>query len=393
MTGTAALVVAAGSSERFGGAVPKVLVPHAGRPLLAWTLEAFDRCDAVHDVVLVGSPPVRAAHARGELGGVKVRAVVAGGSSRQDSVRAGVAALPEGTRVVLVHDGARPFVTPGLVAAVAAAAAEAGAALPLLPVADTVKRVGPDGCVAATVPRDELRLAQTPQGFRLEVLAAAQAHAAEAGLQVTDDVALVEAALASGALPAGVRVAAVPGEEGNVKVTRPGDLPRARETRVGMGHDIHPLVAGRAFPLGGLDLMAGAAAGDRFGPAGHSDGDALVHATCDALLSAAGLGDIGMHFPDTHADNAGRPSLEFLAAVVALLRAGGWRVANVSAVVQLERPKVAPHADAIRAALASALGVPDGAVGLSAKRGEGLGPVGEGRAVVADVVALIERAP
>ena len=223
------------------------------------------------------------------------------------------------------------------------------------------------------------------------MLRLARAHAASRGLDATDDVALVEAALADGALPAGVQVEAVPGEVTNVKITRPEDLPRGGH-RVGLGHDIHPLEAGRPFIVAGIDIWAGAAATDTFGPVGHSDGDALSHAICDALLSAAGLPDIGTHFPDTDPNNAGRPSLEFLEAVAAGLAEAGWRVVNVSAVLHLERPKLAPHAARIRQALAATLGIGVEAVGVSAKRGEGLGDVGMGRAVRCDAVALLERA-
>ena len=240
------------------------------------------------------------------------------------------------------------------------------------------------------MPRADLRLAQTPQGFRADILRQAHAHATKQGIVATDDIALVEAAIVAGVLT-NIGITGVAGEEANVKVTRPSDLPVSRTPRVGLGHDVHPLVAGRRFVLAGVDLQAGASDADRFGPSGHSDGDALVHATCDALLGAAGLGDIGTWFPDTSDANAGRPSLEFLAATRERLLREGWRVTSLSAVLRLERPKVAPHVEAIRGALAEALGLSPDAVGLSAKRGEGLDAVGEGRALACDCVAVIER--
>jgi 2-C-methyl-D-erythritol 4-phosphate cytidylyltransferase/2-C-methyl-D-erythritol 2,4-cyclodiphosphate synthase len=386
-----AIVVASGRSERFGGATPKVLASWRGRSLLAWTLDALDRAGSVDEVLLVASEEVEQAWRAAGEPGIKVRSVVRGGETRQDSVMAGAEALGSEAEVVLVHDGARPFVSPELVDAVAAAAREAGAALPLLPVVDTVKRVDGEGDVVETQPRQELFRAQTPQGFRVGILRAAQEHARATGLQATDDVALVEAARAAGALPGGQRIAGVPGEESNVKVTRPQDLPVDATTRVGYGHDVHPLVPGRRFVLAGIDLQEGAAESERFGPSGHSDGDAVTHAVCDALLGAAALGDIGRLFPDTADENEGRPSLEFLTGIVARLAEEGWRTVNVSAVLQLERPKVAPVADRIRAELARVLGLPVEQVGLSAKRGEGLGPVGEGKAVECQAVALIER--
>jgi 2-C-methyl-D-erythritol 4-phosphate cytidylyltransferase/2-C-methyl-D-erythritol 2,4-cyclodiphosphate synthase len=380
------ILVAAGRSERFGGTTPKLLVSSHGRPLVRRVLDTLDEAGAVDGVVLVAGEELAAAWERMGRPGRKVARVVAGGATRQGSVLAGLAALPDDAAVVLVHDAARAFATPGLFARVAAAARDAGCALPALPVVDTVKRL--DGDRVETVPREALRLAQTPQGFRADVLRSAHA-AAGAGAEATDDVALVERALASGLLP-GVRIVLVTGEESNVKVTRPADLPKP-ETRIGMGHDVHPLVPGRRFVLGGVDLQAGAAEADRFGPLGHSDGDALVHAACDALLGACGLGDIGQAFPDTSPEHAGRPSLEFLRDVRGRLAAEGWSLVNLSAVVRLERPKIAPHAAAMRAALAEALGVEPSCIGLSAKRGEGLDAVGEGRAVACDCVALVSR--
>ena len=391
---TCAIVVASGRSERFGGELPKLLVEWRGRPLIAWTLAALDAASSVDDVVLVASEALEAGWEAAGRPGEKLRRGVRGGLSRQESVRLGTEAVPEGTELVLIHDGARPFASPALIDAVAAAAEREGAALPLLPVVDTVKRRDGSGRVLETVPREDLGRAQTPQGIRLELLRTAQAWAAGAGVEATDDVALIEAARAGGGLPADQGVAGVPGEESNVKVTRPEDLPAApRETRVGLGHDVHPLEPGRRFVLAGVDLQAGAGDSERFGPAGHSDGDALTHAVCDALLGALALGDIGQLFPDTAEENAGRASLEFLTETVRRLAGQGWRPSNVSAALQLERPKVAPHSLAIRKALAEALGLPVDRVGLSAKRGEGLGPVGEGRAVVCDAVAQVERLP
>lgn len=383
------VVVAAGRSERFGGSTPKLLIPHRGAPLLAHALRAIDACPDIRGAVLVTSEDVERGWSEAGREGRKVASVVRGGATRQASVAAGLAALPAEADVVLVHDGARAFASPDLFARVAAEAERRGCALPLLPVHDTVKRVE-GGSVLGTVPRDGLALAQTPQGFRREVLERAHAFAARAAIEATDDVALVERALEAGEIGS-VSIGAVPGEEQNVKITRPGDLPAAPIVRVGLGHDIHPLVPGRKLVLAGIDLQAGVPDAERFGPAGHSDGDALVHAACDALLGATGLGDIGQWFPDTSVENAGRPSLEFLAAIAARLRAEGWIPCSLSAVVKLERPKIAPHATAIRAALAGCLGLPADAVGLSAKRGEGLGPVGEGRAIECDCVVVLER--
>jgi 2-C-methyl-D-erythritol 4-phosphate cytidylyltransferase/2-C-methyl-D-erythritol 2,4-cyclodiphosphate synthase len=388
------IVVAAGRSERFGGDLPKVLVPLRGRSVLAWSLEAADACDEIEGVVLVASPDVERGWREAGAPGRKVHAVVPGGRTRQQSVAQGLAAIGASARIVLVHDGARPFATPALMQRVARAAAEAGCAVPVVRVADTVKRVASDGSterVIETVPRDDLRLAQTPQGFRVDALRMAHAHAARVGLEATDDVALVEDALKAGAIDPLVHVEGVPGEASNMKITRAEDIPRAAVSRIGLGHDVHPLAPGRTFVLAGIDVQPGIPEAQRVGPVGHSDGDALVHATVDALLGATAQGDIGHWFPDTSPENAGRPSMEFLEQVVAKLTGDGWRVGNVSAVVQLERPKLQPFASQIRARLAHALRVAPSCVGLSAKRGEGLGEVGGGRAIRCDVVALLER--
>jgi 2-C-methyl-D-erythritol 4-phosphate cytidylyltransferase/2-C-methyl-D-erythritol 2,4-cyclodiphosphate synthase len=393
---TAAIVVAAGRSERFGGPLSKILVPWRGRTLIAATLDAFDSCPEVSSIVLVLSEAAEDGWRAAGRPGRKVNAVARGGTTRQESVGAGFAAVASDVDIVLVHDGARAFVSPGLIARVVAAAARSGAAVPVLPITDTVKRVfneGETAIVGGTLERSTLGLAQTPQGFRIEVLRGARAHAIATGLEATDDVALVEAAMIAGALPSGIRVEAVPGEVTNVKVTRPEDLQRhGAPSRIGLGHDVHPLAPGRPFRLAGVDVWEDEPETETFGPVGHSDGDALSHAICDALLSAAGLPDIGAHFPDTIADNAGRSSLEFLSEVASRVAVGGWRIVNVSAVLHLERPKLAPRAVRIRQAVADSLGISIEAVGLSAKRGEGLGDVGTCRAVRCDAVALLEQA-
>ncbi|MEM7246881.1 MAG: 2-C-methyl-D-erythritol 2,4-cyclodiphosphate synthase [Acidobacteriota bacterium] len=386
-----AIVVAAGSSQRFGGDRSKLLVSWQGRPLLVRTLETLDACPEVDEVVLVTSEAV--AEAWEDLGrpGAKVRTRVAGGDSRQASMGRGLAECSEETDIVLVHDGARPFASVELIGRVVAAAREHGAALPVLPVVDTVKRV--DGqAVVTTVPRDELGLAQTPQAVRRDWLEQALAHAEQAFPEpLTDDVALVEAARDAGVLPSSLRIHAVAGDETNRKITRPTDLPRSSSLRVGLGHDVHQLVSGRRFVLAGVDLLPDLPDDESFGPHGHSDGDVLTHAVCDALLSAAGLGDIGQHFSDEDPENEGRSSLEFLRGVVELLASRSFGVVSISAVVKLERPKVAPHSAAIKQALAEVMGLAPDRLGLSAKRGEQVGPVGRGEAVESQVVALVEQ--
>jgi 2-C-methyl-D-erythritol 4-phosphate cytidylyltransferase / 2-C-methyl-D-erythritol 2,4-cyclodiphosphate synthase len=307
--------------------------------------------------------------------------VVAGGETRSASVRAGLAAVPPDTDVVVVHDAARPLASSRLFRSVVDAVhAGADGAVPGLPLVDTVKRLGRGGEMGDTVDRSELVRVQTPQAFRADVLRRAHAGGAEA----SDDAALVERL--------GGRVVVVPGEEANAKLTEAGDLAAAEArlarppvtTRVGLGFDLHRWSDDPARPLvlGGVEL-----AGER-GLAGHSDADAVAHACIDALLGAAGLGDIGEHFPDTDPAYAGADSVALLAATAALLGQQGWRPGNIDCTVVLDGPRLAPHRVAMQEALSAAAGGP---VSVKATRPEGLGALGRGEGVACWAVAVVER--
>jgi 2-C-methyl-D-erythritol 4-phosphate cytidylyltransferase/2-C-methyl-D-erythritol 2,4-cyclodiphosphate synthase len=379
-----AVIVAAGRGVRLGGEIPKQLLTIAGRSLLQHSVRAFDAHPAVSALVVVLPEEwlSRAEVLVGPTTGV-VRAV-AGGARRQDSVRAGVQALPDGVEVVLVHDAARPFVTASVIERVLAGVEEAGAAVPAIQSRDTVKRreVG-TGRVAETLPREEIWMAQTPQGFRRDVLGAAFEEG-ERGGEATDEAMLVERA--------GLPVAIVEGDSRNVKITTADDLALARAKaeaapRVGTGYDLHRLVDGRPLVLAGVVVSP-----DR-GPAGHSDGDVVCHAIVDALLGAAAAGDIGRHFPDTDPAWKGAPGLDLLKRSLAIIGAAGFRAATVDCTVVLERPKLAPHVDTIRARLAEVLGVEANAVGLKAKTNEGVDAVGRGEAIAAHAVAVIVAGP
>jgi 2-C-methyl-D-erythritol 4-phosphate cytidylyltransferase/2-C-methyl-D-erythritol 2,4-cyclodiphosphate synthase len=374
------VIVAAGRGERFGGDRPKQMLDLGGRPLLQHSVQVFDRHPRVSEVVVV--LPADWLGRAAEIVGPSTRPIraVAGGRRRQDSVRAGVDALSRDVDVVLVHDAARPFVDGELIARVLGGVAEAGAAVPAVPARDTVKRRdGASGHVVSTLSRDEIWLAQTPQGFRREVLAAAFAGQ-EGGADATDDAMLVERT--------GRPVAIVPGDERNVKITTPDDLGAARArvtaaSRVGTGYDLHRLVEGRPLVLAGVVVPS-----DR-GPLGHSDGDVVCHAIVDAMLGAAALGDIGRHFPDTDPRWKGAPGLDLLSRAAAIIGDAGWRVASLDATVLLERPKVGPHVDDIRRQLAAALKIDVGHIGLKAKTNEGVDAVGRGEAVAAHAVAVL----
>ncbi|MDR7519815.1 MAG: 2-C-methyl-D-erythritol 4-phosphate cytidylyltransferase [Armatimonadota bacterium] len=374
-----AIIVAAGASTRLPGEVPKPFLPLGGRWVLERALAAFEATASIERVVVVvGTAHVAPARAR--LRG-KVGAVVAGGPDRRDSVAAGLEALPDAGWVV-VHDGARPFVTPALIDRVLEAARRSGAATAGLPVTDTLKEVTGDR-VRRTVDRSTLWAVQTPQAFRGEVLR--EAHRRIGWSQpVTDDAELVERL--------GTEVVVVPGDPGNLKITTPQDLELARRlvetgtpVRVGVGYDTHRLVPDRPLVLGGVRIP------HPRGLAGHSDGDALAHAVADALLGAAGQRDIGAHFPPDDPAYRGADSLRLLAEVARRLRAEGWSVVNVDAVVQAESPRLSPFVAAMRERLAGALGVEPERVAVKATTGEGLGPIGREEGIAAQAVALLQE--
>jgi 2-C-methyl-D-erythritol 4-phosphate cytidylyltransferase/2-C-methyl-D-erythritol 2,4-cyclodiphosphate synthase len=378
------VIVAAGRGDRMGTPVPKQLLDLGGRPILQHSVRLFDRHPAVSELVVV-LPADRVGDAAALVGPTsRACRVVSGGARRQDSVVAGAGALSDRVDVVLVHDAARPFADDRLIERVLAGVVERGAAVPAVQARDTVKqRDVASGCVSRTIARDEIWLAQTPQGFRRDVLAAAFAEG-ERGGDATDEAVLAERA--------GLPVAIVEGDARNVKITTPDDLAAARARlaaapRVGTGYDLHRLADGRPLVLGGVVVSP-----DR-GPVGHSDGDVVCHSIVDALFGAAAAGDIGRHFPDTDPAWKDAPGLDLLGRAVAIVAGEGFRPASVDCTVVLERPKLGPHIDAIRARIAGVLGVDRSAVGLKAKTNEGVDAVGRGEAVAAHAVAVLVAGP
>jgi 2-C-methyl-D-erythritol 2,4-cyclodiphosphate synthase len=304
-------------------------------------------------------------------------------------VRQGVGALealvpdPDGRRVVLIHDGARPLVSTALVAAVAEAAAEHGAAIPIVPLGDTIKRIS-DGRIESTLDRSTLGAAQTPQGVRRGLLRAALASPVAGDGNWTDEAALLEAC--------NIAVHVVPGDPANLKVTVRDDLDRAadllgatrRAGRTGIGQDSHPFGPGSPLRLGGVEI-AGAPA-----LSGHSDGDVALHAVADAFLGAAGAGDLGRLFPAGPSTPRGADSRELLAAVVARLAGDGWRPTSLDLTIVAARPRLGPYLDAMRDAIAATLGLGSEAVNVKASTGNLEGAEGAGRAISALAVASIE---
>lgn len=387
-----AIIVAAGSSERMGGR-DKLAADLAGRPVLAWSLAAIAASPLVERIALVRTAEQAMAPRPAWLP-AKVVAVVAGGARRQESVAAGIRALDSerarmgGTadraRVLLVHDGARPLVSVRLVEAVARAAAEHGAAIPVIPVSETLKRVTGD-LIAGTVDRTGAATAQTPQGVRWDVLRDALARVRPGdALELTDEAALLEAA--------GIAVHAVPGEAANLKITHPDDLAVAESrlagtgtTRTGFGSDRHPFGPGDGLRLGGVEI-AGA---PRLH--GHSDGDAALHAVAGALLGAVALGDLGGLHPADARTPRGIASADLLGNVRDALADEGWRPLAIDLSIHAGRPWLADHLPGMRRAIADLLGLPVASVSVKASTGNLSGDVGAGRVIEAEAIATVIR--
>ena len=381
-----AVVPAAGAGKRMGGYRAKQFLRLAGRPILSRTLAVLERVPAVAGTV-VALPADSLDDARREclepFGFAKPVILVPGGKERQDSVAAGVAeAVERGADMLVIHDAVRPLATPELFGRVLAAANEHGAAAAGWPAVDTVKRADHKGRVLETLDRSELWLVQTPQAFQREVLLPALERGQAENFYATDECGLVERF--------GGEVRMVKGEAHNMKITRPEDLTLAEalvggpRLRMGQGLDVHRLAQGRPLILGGVRLDF------ELGLAGHSDADVLTHAVMDALLAAAGLGDIGRLFPDTDPAYAGANSIALLARVTALLAEQGLRPAQVSVTLAAQRPKIAPHAAAMAANLAKAMGLAPEMVNVAATTSEGLGFTGRGEGMAAMASAVLE---
>ena len=407
-----AIIAAGGRGQRFGAGQPKQLVEIGGEPILARSVRAFATHPAVAEVI-VALPDDLATNPPAYLRVPGVR-VVAGGARRQDSVANAFRAASPASDVIVIHDAARPFASADLIARTIAAASESGAALAALASRDTVKLVsGADPAeivhrqyVRETLPRESIYLAQTPQAFRRDILAAAMMLTEDA----TDEAALAERA--------GHPVRIVDGEPTNIKITAPGDLALAeailriadcglriedcglrtessilnpqsalkkpaRTGRAGTGYDLHRLVEGRPLVIGGVVIPS-----DR-GALGHSDADVACHAVTDAILGALSLGDIGRHFPDTDPRWKDANSLDFLAHAVALVAEHGYEIGNVDVTIVLEKPKIKDHIDAMRARLAATLRIDVSRVSVKGKTNEGVDAVGRGEAIAAHAVALL----
>ncbi|WP_172295261.1 bifunctional 2-C-methyl-D-erythritol 4-phosphate cytidylyltransferase/2-C-methyl-D-erythritol 2,4-cyclodiphosphate synthase [Pseudoruegeria sp. HB172150] len=377
MSRTAAIIVAAGRGLRAGGPVAKQWQPLAGRRVIDRTLDAFRDAPGVDRIVVVLHPQeMPLCEGLGEV------LAVAGGDNRSDSVRAGLEALADGGfDRVLIHDAARPLVSQRIIADVIAALEDNQGAAPALAVTDALWR-GDDGIVTGLQPRDGLLRAQTPQGFHFDpILAAHRAH----GGAAADDVEVARAA--------GIKVAMVPGEERNLKLTQPGDFVRAEamlreamDIRLGNGFDVHRFGEGDHVVLCGVRVPHDKAL------MGHSDADVGMHAVTDAIYGALALGDIGRHFPPSDPQWKGADSALFLRHAVAQATERGYAISSVDVTVICERPKVGPHAQSMTERMAEIMKVEPGRISIKATTTETLGFTGREEGIAALATALLARA-
>ena len=432
-----AIIAAGGRGLRFGGASPKQLLEIGGRAILERSVAAFLAHPAVNELVVALPQPLADDPPPYLRSAGKPLRIVSGGARRQDSVANAFRAADAASDVIVIHDAARPFASADLIGRTIAAAAESGAAVAAVQARDTVKRTddGPSRAghyVRETLARETIYLAQTPQAFRRDVLNDALAQT----LDATDEATLAERA--------GHAVRIVEGEASNLKITTRADLvlaeaiarsteafavhppeslgrgqqsqsperaafaegsgetrsssqdvdreqrregvgqaAPARTGRAGIGYDLHRLVEGRPLILGGVTIPF-----DR-GLAGHSDADAVCHAITDAVLGAAGAGDIGRHFPDTDPAWKGASSVDLLRRAVEVVRDRGYEIGNVDASVIAERPKLLPYLEAMTANVAAALGISIDRVSIKGKTNEGVGELGRGEAIAVHAIALV----
>jgi 2-C-methyl-D-erythritol 4-phosphate cytidylyltransferase / 2-C-methyl-D-erythritol 2,4-cyclodiphosphate synthase len=388
-----AILAAAGRGTRLGAAAPKQMLMLGERSILQHSFDILDRHEQIEEIVialppdLASSPPPYLTSPR------KPVRIVDGGARRQDSVANAFAQVSKNASLIVIHDAARPFATADIFTRVIEAAAKGGAAIAALQASDTVKEAtAAPGLkiVARTIARESIYLAQTPQAFSREVLEDAIALGRESIGAATDEASLAE--------EAGHPVRLVDGDATNIKITTQLDLrvsaalmddasriPHrySHGPKVGTGYDLHRLEAGRPLIIGGVDIP------HETGLAGHSDADVLCHAVTDAILGAAAAGDIGQHFPDTDPKWNGANSIELLKGAVAIVRAEGYAVANIDAVIIAERPRLAPHISAMRANLAQAIGVDVSVVSVKGKTNEQVDALGRNEAIAVHAVALI----
>lgn len=386
----AALIVAAGRGTRAGGGLPKQYRPVGGLTVLARTLQRFATAGGVTRIALCIHPDDAdlARRSIAEAAPAIPVALVEGGAERAESVRRGLEALAaDQPDKVLIHDAARPFVSPAVIAAVIDALDEVPGACAAIPIVDALRREAEGGICGPLIPREGAWRAQTPQGFRFAAILGA--HRANTDPRAPDDAEIARAA--------GLAVRLIESEADNFKITRPGDFARAErllraeaamaETRMGTGFDVHRFGPGDHVMLCGVRVPH-----DR-GFVAHSDGDVALHALTDAILGAVALGDIGRWFPPSDPQWKGASSDRFLVHALAEAAALGFRPVNLDVTILCERPKIGPHAAAMRARIAALAGVDPSRVSVKATTTEGLGFTGRGEGIAAQAAAVLTGVP
>ncbi len=376
----AVIIAAAGRGRRLGSSIPKQYLKIGGEYVIAKTIKAFEDIDEIDYIFVVTNEDYTrmCAEIVEERGFAKVEGVVPGGSRRQDSVYNAlqeINARKPGVSMVLIHDGARPFVEKNVILNVLEETENTGAAVACVAMKNSVRMVEAGGQGSKSVDRTDYYSVQTPQGFRKSMLIDAYDRAYDDDFEGTDDASIVERA--------GYDIAIVDGDYGNIKITTKEDLPM--ENRVGTGFDVHQLTEGRKLILGGVDIPY-----DR-GLLGHSDADVLVHAVMDALLGAAALGDIGKHFPDSDDQYKGISSLKLLAQVKKLLEENYYNIGNIDVTLIAQRPKISPYIDEMRDNLSAVLELDRTRINIKGTTTEKLGFTGREEGIACEAVCSIYR--
>ena len=377
---TAVIIAAAGRGKRLGTAVPKQFLKIGGEYVIAKTLKAFENLDTIDYIFIVANEDYIGfcQNIVDQCGIKKVDAIVAGGKERHDSV---FNALQEVNRIrpgvsyVLIHDAARPYVNENVIMNVLRATDEKGAAVACVAMKNSVRKASGLENGSESVDRRDYYSVQTPQGFRKSMLIEAYEKAYDDSYRGTDDASVVERA--------GYEVTIVDGDYENIKITTKEDLPL--ENRVGMGFDVHQLAEDCRLVLGGVEIPW------EKGLLGHSDADVLLHAVMDALLGAAGLGDIGRHFPDSDEQYRGISSMKLLESVKGLLDENFYKVANVDATIIAQKPKITPYAEEMRKNIAGVLDVDQSRINVKGTTTEQLGFAGRGEGIAANAVVSLYR--
>ena len=368
-----AIIVAAGRGKRLGSSLPKQFLKVRGRTILEMSVEAFEQNKYVDEIFVVANADYCELTEKLCRGFSKLKKIVAGGAERQDSVRAALDCLRGENGIVLVHDAARPFVSEAVINAVIEGTADFGAAIPTVPAKDTIRQV--DGTGSRTLQRETLACVQTPQGFRISLIKHAFEKAQAEGFLGTDDASLVERM--------GINISMVQGEDANRKITTREDL--ETEMRIGTGYDVHRLVEGRPLVLCGEQIPY------EKGLLGHSDADVALHALMDAMLGAAGLGDIGKHFPDTDERYRGISSMKLLQKTAELLREAGYFLGNADITIIAQRPKIAGYIPKMRANIAEIMNCDENKINIKGTTTEKLGFVGREEGIASEAVCILYR--